>query len=92
MLLYPRFYPVNTASNKDGHFAYAYRLTPGVNKDSHGLKVAELAGLPMTALSMAKEALQGLKSRGEEEVNPSVSLRALGMSLTKTGDDTHRDQ
>ena len=92
MLLYPRCYTVDRVSNKDGHFTYAYRLTPGVNKDSHGLKVAELAGLPMTALSMAKEALQGLKSRGEGEVVPSINLRALGMLLTKTGDDTHRDQ
>jgi len=47
-------------SQQDGYFAYSYRLRPGVNWDSHGLKVAQLAGLPDTAIQVASDALSCL--------------------------------
>ncbi|KAF8898515.1 muts domain V-domain-containing protein [Infundibulicybe gibba] len=47
----------------DDHFAYSYCVRPGINRDSHGLKVARLAGLPSAALTVAERALVWLKRR-----------------------------
>jgi DNA mismatch repair ATPase MutS len=44
-------------------FRYVHRLREGVNRQSHGLKVAKLAGLPEEAINIAKGVLEnGLKS------------------------------
>ncbi|KAK0208543.1 muts domain V-domain-containing protein [Desarmillaria ectypa] len=53
-----------------GRFAYSYRVRPGVNRDSHGLKVALLAGMPQQALCVAGNALEVLKSRRGEDLSP----------------------
>ncbi|KAG7450307.1 uncharacterized protein BT62DRAFT_991295 [Guyanagaster necrorhizus] len=53
-----------------GRFAYSYRVRPGVNRDSHGLKVALLAGMPEQALYVAGNALEVLKSRKGEGLSP----------------------
>ncbi|KAK0198643.1 muts domain V-domain-containing protein [Armillaria mellea] len=54
-----------------GRFTYSYRVRPGVNRDSHGLKVALLAGMPQQALIVAENALEILKSRRGEDLSPS---------------------
>ncbi|KAK0233421.1 muts domain V-domain-containing protein [Armillaria fumosa] len=54
-----------------GRFTYSYRVRPGVNRDSHGLKVALLAGMPQQALIVAGNALEILKSRRGEDLSPS---------------------
>ncbi|KIY45381.1 hypothetical protein FISHEDRAFT_66962 [Fistulina hepatica ATCC 64428] len=41
-------------TEKDGHFAYTYHIRPGVNSNSHGLKVAKLAGMPPSSLEVAR--------------------------------------
>jgi len=68
---------------QDGHFTYSYRVRPGVNRESHGLKVAELAGLPQSALKVASEALQWLKTQSEGEILHGSRLRTLGQSLAR---------
>ncbi|KAI0257296.1 muts domain V-domain-containing protein [Lactifluus subvellereus] len=71
-----------------GSFAYSHRLRPGVNKESHGLKVAQLAGMPPSALAVAHEAMSRL---GSDVWVPSFSdhaLRALGESLSSDVDRT----
>ncbi|KAG6889668.1 hypothetical protein C0992_004479 [Termitomyces sp. T32_za158] len=45
----------------DDRFAYQYRIRPGVNRDSHGLKVAQLAGMPTVAVNIARDTLALLK-------------------------------
>lgn len=50
-------------TQQDGHFTYAYRLQPGINRDSHGLKVAGLAGMPAAAMSVAANTLAWLKRK-----------------------------
>jgi DNA mismatch repair ATPase MutS len=67
---------------QDGHFAYSYRIRPGVNRDSHGLKVAQLAGMPETAVTVARDALIWLKSRKEDPSSNAAELNSLGQSLT----------
>jgi DNA mismatch repair ATPase MutS len=47
----------------DGAFRYVHRLREGVNKRSHALKVAKLAGLPSEAIGIAQRVLEnGLAS------------------------------
>ena len=36
-------------------------MKPGVNRNSHGLKVAQLAGMPQLALDIASKTLLALK-------------------------------
>ncbi|TRM61463.1 muts domain V-domain-containing protein [Schizophyllum amplum] len=62
------------------HVAYAYRLRPGVNRRSHALRVAALAGVPPTALAVAEETLGWLEKQ-HERVLPAGELRALGKSI-----------
>ncbi|KAI0898337.1 muts domain V-domain-containing protein [Annulohypoxylon nitens] len=41
-----------------GGFVYVHRLRKGVNRQSHALKVARLAGLPEAAIKIAREVLE----------------------------------
>ncbi|KAI0432980.1 muts domain V [Xylaria sp. FL1042] len=41
-----------------GGFVYVHKLRKGVNKQSHALKVARLAGLPETTIAVAQEILR----------------------------------
>ncbi|KAF1833311.1 DNA mismatch repair protein muts [Decorospora gaudefroyi] len=45
----------------DGKFSYVHRLRKGVNRESHALKVARVAGLPEDAITVAAQALKQLK-------------------------------
>jgi DNA mismatch repair ATPase MutS len=67
---------------QDGHFAYSYRMRPGVNRDSHGLKVAQLAGMPHSAVTVAKEALSWLNENNPDDAANTAQLATLGQSLT----------
>ncbi|KAG5349851.1 hypothetical protein C0989_001614 [Termitomyces sp. Mn162] len=60
------FFCTDVDETDDDHFAYQYRLCPGVNRDSHGLKVAQLAGMPVAAVNVAKDTLTLLKTREAE--------------------------
>ncbi|KAF7437022.1 DNA mismatch repair ATPase msh1 [Pleurotus ostreatus] len=57
----------------DDRFAYSYRLKPGINRDSHGLKVAQLAGLPSKCLTIASATLDCLK-HGEKSTRQEESM------------------
>ncbi|RDW85017.1 hypothetical protein BP6252_02607 [Coleophoma cylindrospora] len=52
------FYCTDVQEDKDGvGFRYVHQLREGVNRQSHALKVARLAGLPEAAISIAREVL-----------------------------------
>lgn len=59
-------------------------MKPGVNRDSHGLKVAQLAGMPLPALEVAKEILsvmkapEGNKDQGDSGMSMSIVFSDLG--------------
>ncbi|EMR11722.1 hypothetical protein PNEG_00156 [Pneumocystis murina B123] len=44
----------------DGSFRFLHKIAEGVNDNSHGLKVAMMAGLPQKAIQVAKETLKKL--------------------------------
>ncbi|KAG2077084.1 hypothetical protein BDR04DRAFT_1125514 [Suillus decipiens] len=75
------FFCTDVDETDDNHFAYSHRLRPGVNRDSHGLKVAQLAGMPESAVLLAKQALDALK--GQDHIG-SQQLSFLGQSLTSS--------
>lgn len=45
----------------NGKFSYIHRLRKGVNRESHALKVARIAGLPEDAIAVAADVLKQLK-------------------------------
>lgn len=67
---------------QSGAFAYSHRLRPGVNRDSHGLKVAQLARMPPSAIKVATAALDHLI--GEDKTTwlaRAAEFKALGKKL-----------
>ncbi|KAI9839809.1 MAG: DNA mismatch repair ATPase msh1 [Thelocarpon superellum] len=50
-------YCTDVVEDGDGSFSYIHRLRPGVNRQSHALKVARLAGMPDRAIQVAKQVL-----------------------------------
>ncbi|EJF66544.1 hypothetical protein DICSQDRAFT_142135 [Dichomitus squalens LYAD-421 SS1] len=75
------FFCTDVDEIEDGFFAYSHRVKPGVNRDSHGLKVAQLAGMPESAVEVARSALAWLKKRSAERADSKLDLRTLGQVL-----------
>jgi DNA mismatch repair ATPase MutS len=77
------------ADIQDGYFTYSHRLKPGINRDSHGLKAAQLAGMPESAMNVAAGTLQWLRQRRAlTDLESRSELQALGSSLAQD----HKDQ
>ncbi|ESK98406.1 dna mismatch repair protein [Moniliophthora roreri MCA 2997] len=74
------FYCTDVDELEDGSFTYSYRVRPGVNRDSHGLKVAQLAGMPNVAISVARNVLEALRTKKAQEYDASA-LESLGRSI-----------
>lgn len=53
----------DVAEEEDGRFSYVHRLRKGVNRQSHALKVAQVAGIPDEAIAIAAQVLQKLKPK-----------------------------
>ncbi|KNG46586.1 DNA mismatch repair protein mutS [Stemphylium lycopersici] len=51
----------DVVEHPDGRFSYVHRLRKGVNRESHALKVARVAGLPEDAVAIAAQVLQQIK-------------------------------
>ncbi|KAK0731609.1 muts domain V-domain-containing protein [Lasiosphaeris hirsuta] len=51
-------YCTDVEEDGQGGFAYVHRLRKGINRQSHALKVARLAGLPEQAIRVAREVLE----------------------------------
>jgi DNA mismatch repair ATPase MutS len=45
----------------DGSWTYVHKLRKGVNRKSHALKVAQVAGLPVEAINVAGNVLKELE-------------------------------
>jgi DNA mismatch repair ATPase MutS len=56
-------YCTDVAEEGDGSWAYVHKLRKGVNRDSHALKVARLAGMPEEAVKVAEEVLKDVQKR-----------------------------
>ncbi|KIP12627.1 hypothetical protein PHLGIDRAFT_113698 [Phlebiopsis gigantea 11061_1 CR5-6] len=78
-----RFFHTDVDKTEDGYFAYSHRLKPGVNRDSHGLKVAQLAGMPESVISVAQAALDSFRDTEQGWLKDQAKLRALGQVLSQ---------
>jgi DNA mismatch repair ATPase MutS len=54
-------YCTDVAEEGDGSWAYVHKLRKGVNRKSHALKVAHVAGLPEEAIAVAGDVLRELE-------------------------------
>ena len=54
-------YCTDVKESASGAFSFVHRLRKGVNRESHALKVAQLAGLPQKTLDMAERVRQQLR-------------------------------
>jgi len=52
----------DVADGRDGSFSFVHRLRPGVNRSSHALKVARLAGIPQAAIENARTVLENISA------------------------------
>ncbi|KAK4935914.1 MutS protein 1 [Elasticomyces elasticus] len=80
-------YCTDVLESDDGSFAFVHRLKKGINRQSHALKVAKLAGLPPAALKVAEDILQHISSERSnlqrnatqnQENNQTSSIAAAG--------------
>ncbi|KAF7971823.1 hypothetical protein HWV62_19825 [Athelia sp. TMB] len=76
------FFCTDVDETDDGHFAYSHQMRPGVNRDSHGLKVAQLSGMPSSVMMMAKQTLSLLQQAGPVGAQQTGDLISLGQRLT----------
>ncbi|KAK2782923.1 DNA mismatch repair ATPase msh1 [Emmonsiellopsis sp. PD_33] len=59
-------YCTDVREDSSGSFSFVHRLRKGVNRQSHALKVARLAGLPESVIDVAKDVLR--RMAGEESI------------------------
>ncbi|SPO37306.1 related to MSH1 - DNA mismatch repair protein, mitochondrial [Pseudozyma flocculosa] len=57
------FFCTDVTESEDGSITYSHLIRPGVNRESHGLKVAKLAEMPQAALDVAAATLDWLRHR-----------------------------
>ncbi|KAK4043629.1 muts protein 1 [Parachaetomium inaequale] len=67
-------YCTDVEEDQQGGFVYVHKLRKGVNRQSHALKVARLAGLPEQAIQVAQQVLQD--SGVEISGGPAETARA----------------
>lgn len=66
-------YCTDVEEDQDGGFVYVHKLRRGINRQSHALKVARLAGMPQPAIEMARQVLDMPK---EESLEGSPNRKA----------------
>lgn len=76
-------YCTDVVEDETGGFSYVHRLRKGVNRQSHALKVARLAGLPEAALRTARETLVpqqareiGYKAQHQQDRDSTTQVQA----------------
>jgi DNA mismatch repair ATPase MutS len=79
-------YCTDVLEDGSGSFTFMHRLKRGINRQSHALKVAKLAGMPSTALKVAESVLdQIMAEKHNIHVQPPVeAAEAEGTSSMAT--------
>ncbi|KAK4188397.1 putative muts protein 1 [Podospora australis] len=71
-------YCTDVEEDPSGGFVYVHKLRKGINRDSHALKVARLAGLPEKAIQVAQRVLEqtGVKTlRAHSQLEQGTSTK-----------------
>ena len=77
-------YCTDVEESSNGTFSYIHRLRPGVNRQSHALKVARLAGIPESAIRIAEKTLGSLQGPLPQRMDGSFSPDRAEASLLST--------
>jgi DNA mismatch repair ATPase MutS len=73
-------YCTDVKETASGSFSFVHRLRKGVNRESHALKVAQLAGLPKETIDLARSVRKSIRQRtkpaevAEAAASPSQPL------------------
>ncbi|EFE34750.1 uncharacterized protein ARB_06513 [Trichophyton benhamiae CBS 112371] len=59
-------YCTDLKEDSSGGFSFVHKLRPGVNRQSHALKVAHLAGLPQSVIDVAEDVIKKMPAMGTE--------------------------
>ncbi|KAK6364879.1 MutS protein 1 [Exophiala oligosperma] len=65
-------YCTDVLEDEDGSFTFVHRLKSGVNRQSHALKVAKLAGMPESSIKVAEEVLKTIAKQRDERGHGNV--------------------
>ena len=68
-------YCTDVAEGNQGSFSFVHRLRKGVNRSSHALKVARLAGIPEAAIETARTVLESFAARAIPTSSEQVSQK-----------------
>ncbi|CAE6457902.1 unnamed protein product [Rhizoctonia solani] len=71
----------STGDSSTDEFTYSHRLRPGVNRESHGLRVARLGGMPHSAVEVARRVIERLRDSGPSQVSSSANHTVLQVGL-----------
>ncbi|PWN49849.1 hypothetical protein IE53DRAFT_124432 [Violaceomyces palustris] len=74
------FFCTDVVDEVGGIVTYSHRIRPGVNRDSHGMKVAQLADMPFRAVQVASATLDWLQSRPSKETVNKDATQATTFS------------
>ncbi|KAF8761774.1 MutS domain I [Rhizoctonia solani] len=71
----------STGDSITDEFTYSHRLQPGVNRESHGLRVAQLGGMPSSAVEVARRVMERLRDNGPTQIASSDRQSVLQVGL-----------
>ncbi|CAE6338624.1 unnamed protein product [Rhizoctonia solani] len=71
----------STGDSLTDEFTYSHRLKPGVNRESHGLRVARLGGMPKSAVEVARRVMERLRDSGPGQVSSGTKQTVLQVGL-----------
>ncbi|KAG9000887.1 DNA mismatch repair ATPase msh1 [Tulasnella sp. JGI-2019a] len=74
------FYCTDVDQIDGGYFTYSHSMRQGVNRDSHGLKVAQMAGMPADVIAVASQTLKRLEEQATISAGSlsAATLRNVG--------------
>jgi len=79
-------YCTDVLEDENGSFAFVHRLKQGINRHSHALKVAKLAGLPPVALEVAENVLRQISAeRSNVHIHTTEADEAERTCMAATG-------
>ncbi|KAG1757360.1 muts domain V-domain-containing protein [Suillus lakei] len=71
------FFCTDVDETDDNHFAYSHRLRPGVNRDSHGLKVAQLGRHARVCYPSCQASFGGAQRTGPHRISTTDFPRTV---------------
>ncbi|KAG8895350.1 DNA mismatch repair ATPase msh1 [Tulasnella sp. 417] len=78
------FFCTDIDETQDGYFTYSHKLERGLNRDSHGIQVAKMAGIPELALDVAVDVAKFYEATEINRQASGTKLRDIGRLVTQS--------